>query len=113
MEQLSHCLDLSVKKYDELNNGLKDQSEYSKHVKSVIEKINKTMENRSWSEIGFFIFAGFLVGLIVGSSAMTCVFWITFWITKRSMTPTTVPNTQVVADEPNDSQPNLQSVSQL
>ena len=95
MEQLSNCLDLSVKKYDDLNNWLKDQSKYSKYVKEVIEQINQTIEKRTWSEIGFFVFAGFIAGLIAGSATITCVFWVSKKRPKKSDTS----NTQVILSE--------------
>ena len=76
MEQLSNCLDLSINKYDEMINQLKHQTENSKRLDVFIGGLEKFLDNRNWSEIGFFIFAGFLGGLIVGSLIAIVICWI-------------------------------------
>jgi hypothetical protein len=55
---------------------MKKQSEISEHGKLFMEKIEKIVEKKNWAEIGFYIFTGFLVGLMFGSGIFTCVYWI-------------------------------------
>jgi hypothetical protein len=57
-------------------NQLKHQTENSKRLDAFVGGLGKFLDNRNWSEIGFYIFAGFLGGLIVGSFIAIVICWI-------------------------------------
>lgn len=57
-------------------NQLKRQTENSKRLDEFVGSLGKFLDNRNWSEIGFYIFAGFLGGLIVGSLIAIVICWI-------------------------------------
>jgi|LakMenEpi03Aug12_release.lakeMendotaPanAssembly.Ray.scaffolds.fasta_scaffold18803_11 hypothetical protein len=59
-----------------MTNQLKQQTENFKRLDAFAGGLEKFLDNRNWSEIGFYIFAGFLGGLIVGSLIAVVICWI-------------------------------------
>ncbi len=66
MEQLSKCLDLSVVKYDDFLVTMKEQIAVSMMIKGAVDVIQETATSRTWMDTGFFVFCGFVFGVVVG-----------------------------------------------
>ncbi len=66
MEQLSKCLDLSVVKYDDFLVTMKEQNAVSMMIKGTVDILQETATSRTWMETGFFVFCGFVFGVLVG-----------------------------------------------
>lgn len=79
---------------------LRDQTDNSKKLNSFIESLAKFLDNRNWSEIGFYIFAGFLSGLVVGSLIAICICWIQTKSMARERVDPQIP--MAIIDTPQD-----------
>lgn len=76
MEQLSKCLDLAISKYEDLLHGIKQQIKESERSVVFAEATRKLVENKSVSEIGFYVSIGFISGLFLGSTLVTGIYWL-------------------------------------
>jgi len=64
MEQLSNCLELSVNKYDQIKMILNNQHEESLNLKKITQNVLTNTNMTHWTEIGFYVFSGFLLGCV-------------------------------------------------
>ena len=75
MEQLSNCLELGIKKYDVLVGSLNNQGFIVQKTMEKIDDIYQLTNLKNWTEIGFYIFAGFISGVLTGVLSIIAINW--------------------------------------
>lgn len=107
MEQLSNCLELGIKKYSILSDLVAEQGLAAKKTSDFVEKFTNMMNQKSWTELGFYVFSGYLFGIISG---ILITIFISFCFKKITSKNKSIQDLKMVTKVPNVSTTNLSPI---